>query len=655
MLLALAVAIPSSRSRAANDWTALTVGPTAWSSPVVGDDGYLLALARDRAGVRLVRLPLAGGAPALPPDAAPSALVEASSEHEITAIARGARSDRLIVIRRATREDRDELVALGATAETSRVLFAGGVGGERLADPVMSPDGESIALVARREPRARGQTVSTRVLVVPAQGGPPQTIATGDDDRASPAFVATESGGRALAFVRVAGEYSLWTRVPIAADGSPAGAEEVANRDRAAWRSVVPVDAAGRHLLVARDLGHGPALWLVETGSMRAELVTAEGRAAFAPALTPDAREAVFVGARLGGVNLFRVPLAGDRAPRALDGESAGTRSVASSPFDDESDFRGERVFDEARAARLDQECRACHDHERGLEVVGRSAHAKLACTDCHVDVTETPHRSIARSERVAAPLDGRGRPVTDDGSPRAATGAGLRGVGERVTQVSAASLACGSCHRPEAVSWRQDVHGQAFDARSAAAPGCPTCHGDHDVRKLGDAGSQVARTRIATGCTESCHSGAWDVVSATGDGEAATAVAYRSDPLATYRESIHAKKLRLGKRDAATCASCHTAHAVLNAAHPDSSLNPAKSAATCAANGKCHVGADANYVTLVDHVVAVPHGKTPRQHVHLAISLVGVGTVAWAGGDALLDALRRVTRWARRRKGATK
>ncbi len=636
--IGFAAAMPALASEQA---VPLTVGPTVWSSPVVTVDGYVLALARDRAGVRLVALPFAEGGGKLPTDAAPTALVEVSNEHEITAIARGSRSDRLFVVRRTTRDDRDELVAIGTTPANDSVLLTTTSEGERLVDPTLSPDGESLAVVARREPRTRGETVSTRVLVLPSRGGELHTIAAGDGDCASPSFLAVSGGSRALAFVRTEGEYTLWTRVALAADGTAQAEPVVAHRDRARWRSALPLDPAGTQLLVIRDLGHGPALWRIDTGTPRAAPLTTEGRAAKEPALTADGGAAVFVAAAEGGLNLFALP--------AL---AAGTtHSVASAPFDDDSDYRGERVFTEARATRLDAPCRSCHDHERGLDGIGSSAHARLACVDCHVDVTETPHRSIARSERLAAPLDTRGRPVRDDGSPRPATGAGLRGVGERVSHISAASLACGSCHRAEAVSWRSDVHGRAFDARSVAAPGCPSCHGDHDVWKLGDARSRVSRLAVAEGCSDVCHEGAWLVQrggEAAERAERAPGAAYVSNPLATYRDSIHAKKLRLGKRDAATCASCHTAHAVLNAANAESSLHPARSAATCAANGKCHVGAPERYASLVDHVVAVPGARTPRQYVDLGITTVGVGTVAWAGSDVLFDALRRLVRRAR-------
>lgn len=609
----------------------LTVGPTAWSSPVVTSDGAVLALARDRAGVRLdVMTPGAEGTT--------STRLEPRAGRALLAVARGSNAAAPIVVRAsepgAVPEEPESLVRLGEHADDDVVLFRAGAG-ERLADPVIAPGRQWIAVVARLEPRARGERVVSRVLMVSALDGSARTIEDGEGDRGGLAFL----GESALGFVRREGEYSLFVQVPLGADGDPAGPRTIEARDRAAWSAVAPLDERGTRLLVARDAGRGPALAIVEDGGAGVRPLTEEGRAAIAPALTPDGREVVFVGAGEGGMNLFRVAL------------GAGPAALVGPPAAAADDEREPRKFESLRAKLANAPCLACHDHERGLDVVGASAHATLACTDCHVDVTGTPHAGLAVSERVVGGPDGRGAPVTADGSPLPAPGAGLRGVGRPVARASAATLACGSCHRAEAERWASDVHGKAFEARSAAAPGCPSCHGDHDVWKLADPRSRVARSAVAGGCGVACHEGAWDVTRVDGGAETMHQTRYRSDPLTTYRESIHAKKLRLGERHAATCASCHTAHGVRPARDPASSLNVAHAAKTCASNGKCHVGAPDEYVTLVDHVVAVPRGHTARGVADAAFGVIGAVTVAFAGGDLLLDALRRAMARLRSRK----
>lgn len=623
-ILAIALSLIVAGRARASDAAPLTTGPVAWSSPVVASDGTVLALAHDRAGVHLRTLPSGAGA-------ASATSIEPGAGRVFLAIARGSNAAGPLVVRAsepgAVAEEPASLVRLGASGPDDVVLFRAEPG-ERLADPVISPGREWVAVVARREPKARGERVSSRVLLVSALDGSARALEEGEGDRLAPAFL----GASALGFVRREGEYSLLARVPFdAVSGVPSGPVSIVARERAAWSAVVPLDEGGERLVVARDAGHGAGLAIVEGNGARIQPLRDDGRAAISPALTPDGREVVFVSARAGGMNLDRLALP--------DAGATSDAKLARVATDDEPE---PRAFPSLRANLTNAPCLACHDHERGLDVVATSAHANLACTDCHVDVTSTPHHGLAVSERVATGPDSRGVPVKADGSVRAAPGAGLRGVGRAVASFTAASLACGSCHAREAERWRTDVHGRAFEARAAAAPGCPSCHGDHDVWKLGDPRSRVARPAIAEGCSASCHEGAWNFTRVDGGGESAHLTQYRSDPLATYRDSIHAKKLRLGERHAATCASCHTAHGVLPVRDPDSSLNVAHAAKTCASNGKCHVSAPDAYVTLVDHVVAVPDGHSARGVADAVFGVIGAVTVAFAGGDLALDALRR-------------
>ena len=64
------------------------------------------------------------------------------------------------------------------------------------------------------------------------------------------------------------------------------------------------------------------------------------------------------------------------------------------------------------------------------------------------------------------------------------------------------------------------------------------------------------------------------------------------------YTESIHGKGLlESGLTVTATCTSCHTAHRILPAKDPDSTVNPKNVPSTC---GKCHNGIEAQFVNSV-------------------------------------------------------
>ncbi len=651
-IAALAVAIVlTSRARAvaAADCAAITSGPVVWTSPVVAADGEILAVAHDAEGAHLERI-----SPGREP------LAWNGAHGTILQIAIGSSSASPVVIRAdaagVDNEESDSLIRLADTPSGDVPLLHAGLG-ERLADPAISPDGRWIALVVRREPRAKDRALSTQLVLVPSAGGIATVVEQGEGDRLGPSFV---EGGKALWFVRREGEYSLLMRVPLETDGEPADAPAVLQRDRARWGRPLSIDSSGSRALVARDSGNGPSLWQIEVGTWRSTPAGGCRAAPLEPALTADSRELIAVASTAGGRNLFR---------SALDPKATETLGATPEAHDDDGpriqdEGRPDRErFDEARARTANRPCLACHDHERGLDVIGASVHGKLACTDCHVDVTETPHRSLARAERVARGPDERGRPVDSSGRPRAAVGFDLRGVSRAVTTITAASVACGSCHPRQARAWQTDVHGRDFPA-NAAVPGCATCHGDHDVLPEHDPRSPVATARIADTCAASCHEGAWEVRHSYLGVRPADAQ-YRSDPGSTYRDSIHAKKVRLGEEHAATCASCHGAHRVLTARDPRSTLNPQNAAKTCSRKGACHSDASADFAKLFDHVIAVSsgetvsasamsQGKTPRGYAELAFSVIGGGTLAWAGADLVLDALRRVVAGRKRKKASS-
>ena len=61
-----------------------------------------------------------------------------------------------------------------------------------------------------------------------------------------------------------------------------------------------------------------------------------------------------------------------------------------------------------------------------------------------------------------------------------------------------------------------------------------------------------------------------------------------KAEQVATYNESFHGIANEFGVLTAANCASCHTAHDILPASDPRSSVNAANIPKTC---GKCHAG----------------------------------------------------------------
>lgn len=166
------------------------------------------------------------------------------------------------------------------------------------------------------------------------------------------------------------------------------------------------------------------------------------------------------------------------------------------------------------------------------------SVHGSLSCVSCHQDLagTDLPH-----AEEVA--------PVS-----------------------------CGMCHTSQEEMHVASLHGKALTRGDALAPRCESCHGAHEILPVKDPRSTVAPLRIPFLCGK-CHQ--------EGTRVQKERVIHQDHIIDNYSESIHGEGLlRKGLVVAPTCASCHTAHAILPHDDPSSSIARRNIAATCA---KCH------------------------------------------------------------------
>ncbi|HEX7077522.1 MAG TPA: cytochrome c3 family protein [Candidatus Eisenbacteria bacterium] len=205
-----------------------------------------------------------------------------------------------------------------------------------------------------------------------------------------------------------------------------------------------------------------------------------------------------------------------------------------------------------ALAAPTSEDCLECHGEdditmERGGRTVSLtvnpailrgSAHAKLACVECHVgfDPEETPHKA-------------------------------------EITPVQ-----CGSCHKEIAELHAKSLHGQALARGDKLAPGCKDCHGRHDVLPVKDFRSPVAPLNVPMLCGK-CHQ--------EGAPVQRQRPIHQDHILENFSESIHGEALlKKGLIVAPNCASCHTAHSILPHTDPASSIARRNIATTCT---KCH------------------------------------------------------------------
>jgi cytochrome b subunit of formate dehydrogenase len=170
-----------------------------------------------------------------------------------------------------------------------------------------------------------------------------------------------------------------------------------------------------------------------------------------------------------------------------------------------------------------------------GATEFGSSIHGQFACTDCHADITDVPHP-------------------------------------EKLAKVD-----CGSCHGDVKAIYLGSVHGKATQAGNMDAPGCPDCHGTHNILPASNPASTVHPQNIATTCAR-CHAKPEIVQKYDMTAKA---------PIDAYLKSIHGQALLVeGNPKAPTCNSCHPAHEMLPATDPASTVNRANIPQTC---GHCH------------------------------------------------------------------
>ena len=187
----------------------------------------------------------------------------------------------------------------------------------------------------------------------------------------------------------------------------------------------------------------------------------------------------------------------------------------------------------------------ACHAKEKERRLwaptasVAASAHAELAggCVACHGGDTREP-TIRAHTKRLGF----KGKPTTAE-VPNLCGGCHSNAESMRrySARISIDQLAL----------YRNSAHGEALARGELAAATCISCHGFHDVKRVGDPTSPVYPTQVATTCGQ-CHSNPDNP-------------AFRSskkDPVKEWKRSVHAKQMyEFGDMSAPTCNDCHSDH----------------------------------------------------------------------------------------------
>ncbi len=138
----------------------------------------------------------------------------------------------------------------------------------------------------------------------------------------------------------------------------------------------------------------------------------------------------------------------------------------------------------------------------------------------------------------------------------------------------------CSICHAEVVETYQTSIHGVLAERGDPDAATCVTCHGTHGIRDHRDGKSPTYPTNVPALCGQ-CHR--------AGQKTAQRYTSTQTEIIKNYEMSIHGKGLlESGLVVTAMCTDCHTAHHILPANNPESSVYRKNIPQTCA---NCHEG----------------------------------------------------------------
>ncbi|MRR57634.1 MAG: cytochrome C [Deltaproteobacteria bacterium] len=273
--------------------------------------------------------------------------------------------------------------------------------------------------------------------------------------------------------------------------------------------------------------------------------------------------------------------------------------------------------------------CLKCHGDKIPAASFAASVHGKNACTSCHVVITEVDGHTMGAIPAAKVKCS---RCHKKEAAEHYASVHMLNDINCTDCHGDIHSITpwkkdkrkviekCQQCHDQEASDYLQSSHGKALMAGKQDSPACNDCHGLHEIKPLGDR-SSPQHTRFHSMVCMKCHS---DEKMMKRNGVFTLAVE-------TYEDSYHGKNFRLGYPErVAGCADCHTAHKVLPASDPASSVSSGNLLHTCR---KCHANASTLFTKFHAHGEPTNREKYPILYwtfISMSALLAGVFAVFW-------------------------
>ena len=174
-----------------------------------------------------------------------------------------------------------------------------------------------------------------------------------------------------------------------------------------------------------------------------------------------------------------------------------------------------------------------------------------------------------------------------------------LKGAADPDSRINPINVAatCGQCHPDIQLQYDGSIHGRALQAGVTDSPTCTNCHGEHLILSPEDPESATCGARQAVETCGGCHN----------DPLLISKYGLQEGVVGSYLDSYHGWASRRGCDIAASCVDCHSAHQVLPAEHPESTVSAANVVSTCQ---QCHEGAEAAFAASYNHVSASMAGN---------------------------------------------
>lgn len=250
-----------------------------------------------------------------------------------------------------------------------------------------------------------------------------------------------------------------------------------------------------------------------------------------------------------------------------------------------------------------------------------KSVHGDFECTNCHLQYTDNPHKSIQNN--VPKPIL-----------------ALSKALDKKNKLDPVAEAACIQCHEEIYQTFSKSVHGQnLFDKKKVDGPICTDCHGSvHYIMDRKKEPSPVDYKHVVKTCGN-CHE----------KKELAEKYGFSLKVLERYKESFHGKKHFLGHKGAPVCTTCHGSHNVKSVTNPQSPVFGKNRLTTC---GSCHPGANDRFVAAITHKPVGRDNPIPYYFEKMLIILT-ITVMAGTVFHVLLDTYANIRNYLRKKRGS--